>query len=483
MNEELAKERDIKIAKVERLQSMGIKPYPYRFERTHQTQQILDDFDKLSTDKTIVRLSGRLIAKRGHGKTVFGHITDAQGKIQIYLRQDFLGEKFQLLDLLDVGDFVGVEGEVFKTKTGEITILVKSFEFLAKALRPMPEKWHGLKDVETRYRSRHLDLIANPEVKKIFLIRTKIISLIRQFLNKRGFVEVETPVLQPIYGGAAATPFQTFYNALDQNMFLRISDELYLKRLIVGGIEKVYEVGKDFRNEGLDRFHNPEFTQVETYEAYADYNDVMKMVEELFKFIALNLFEKTEITFKDKIIDLGKPWHRLKFVDALKAKLGEDPLGQSIDSLKKLGTKFGIDIEGIHSMGKMLDKFFSELIQKDIIEPTFVMDHPRITTPLAKTNRDNPELVERFEPVVFGVELGNAFSEATDPVEQRKRFEEQIKLNEEYATLDEEFIGALEYGMPPCGGLGLGIDRMVMLFTNTESIREVILFPQLKEKD
>ncbi len=482
MNDELAKEREIKIAKVERLRSLGIKPYPYRFERTHQTQQVLDDFDKLSTDKTIVRLSGRLIAKRGHGKTVFGHITDAQGKIQIYLRQDFLGEKFQLLDLLDVGDFIGVEGEVFKTKTDEITILVKSFEFLAKCLRPMPEKWHGLKDVETRYRSRHLDLIANPEAKKIFLIRTKIINLIRQFLNERGFVEVETPILQPIYGGAAATPFQTFYKALDQNMFLRISDELYLKRLIVGGIEKVFEVGKDFRNEGLDRTHNPEFTQVETYEAYADYNDVMKMVEELFKFIALKLFGKTEITFKDKIIDLGKPWHRLKFVDALKAKLGEDLLGQSIDSLKKLGTKFGIDTDGIHSFGKMLDKLFSELIQKDIIEPTFVMDHPRITTPLAKTHRDDPDLVERFEPVVFGVELGNAFSEATDPVEQRKRFEEQIKLNEEYATLDEEFISALEYGMPPCGGLGLGIDRMVMLFTNTESIREVILFPQLKDK-
>ena len=482
MNDELAKEREIKLAKVEKLRSLGLLPYPYRFERTHQTQEIINDFDKLSTDKKIVRLSGRLVAKREHGKTIFGHIVDVQGKIQIYLRQDFLGEKFQLLELLDVGDHIGVEGEVFKTKTGEITILVKSFDFLAKALRPMPEKWHGLKDVETRYRSRHLDLIANPEVKKIFLIRTKIINLIRQFLNERGFVEVETPVLQPIYGGAAATPFKTFYNALDQNMFLRISDELYLKRLIVGGIDKVYEVGKDFRNEGFDRFHNPEFTQVETYEAYADYNDVMKMVEEIFKFIALNLFGKTEITFKDRNFDLGKPWNRLRFVDALKEKLGEDPLTHSLESLKKIGTKFGIETEGIHSTGKMLDKLFSELIQKDIVEPTFVMDHPRITTPLAKTHRNNPDLVERFEPIIYGIELGNAFSEATDPVEQRKRFEEQIKLNEEYATLDEDFLGTLEYGMPPCGGLGLGIDRMVMIFTNSESIREVILFPQLRSE-
>jgi len=480
MNDELAKEREIKIAKVERLRSLGIRPYPYRFERTHQTDKVIANFEKLSTEKTNIRISGRLVAKREHGKTIFGHLADGQGKIQIYLRQDFLGEKFRLLDLLDVGDHIGVQGEAFKTKTGEITILVKSFEFLAKALRPMPEKWHGLKDVETRYRSRHLDLIANPEVKKIFLIRTKIINLIRQFLNERGFVEVETPVLQPIYGGAAANPFQTFYNALDQKMFLRISDELYLKRLIVGGIDKVYEVGKDFRNEGLDRFHNPEFTQIEVYEAYADYNDVMRLVEELFKFIALNLFGKTEITFKDKNIDLGKPWLRLKFVDALKEKIGEDPLAHSIESLKKLGAKFGVDTEGVHSLGKMLDKFFSELIQKDIIEPTFVMDHPRITTPLAKTHRDNPDLVERFEPIIGGIELGNAFSEATDPIEQRKRFEEQIKLNEEYATLDEDFINALEYGMPPCGGLGLGIDRMVMLFTNTESIREVILFPQLR---
>jgi lysyl-tRNA synthetase class 2 len=482
MNEELAKEREIKIAKVERLRALGIKPYPYRFERTHQTEAIINNFDKLSGEKTNVRISGRLVAKREHGKTIFGQIADGQGKIQIYLRQDFLGEKFQLLELLDVGDHIGVEGEVFKTKTGEITILVKSFEFLAKALRPMPEKWHGLKDVETRYRSRHLDLIANPEAKKIFLIRTKIINLIRQFLNERGFVEVETPVLQPIYGGAAANPFQTFYNALDQKMFLRISDELYLKRLIVGGIDKVYEVGKDFRNEGFDRFHNPEFTQVEIYEAYSDYTDIMKLVEELFKFISLKLFGKTEITYKDRNIDLGKPWHRLKFVDSLKEKLGLDPLSDSLEALKKIGTKLGIEMTGIQSKGKVLDKLFSELVQKDIFEPTFVIDHPRITTPLAKTHRENPELVERFEPIICGIELGNAFSEATDPVEQRKRFEEQIKLNEEFATLDEDFIQALEYGMPPCGGLWLGVDRMVMLFTNTDSIREVILFPQLRSE-
>lgn len=480
MNEELAKEREIKIAKIKRLRALGITPYPYRFARTHYTQQVIDNYVKLSMDKINVRLSGRLVAKREHGKTIFGHLLDSQGKIQIYLRQDFLGDRFKLLDLLDIGDFIGVEGEVFKTKTGEITVLIKSFEFLAKALRPLPEKWHGLRDIETRYRARYLDLIANPSVKKIFLTRTKIINLIRQFLNEHEFVEVETPILQPIYGGAAAKPFQTFYNALNQNMFLRISDELYLKRLVVGGIDKVYEIGKDFRNEGLDRFHNPEFTQVEIYQAYADYNDIMNLVEELFRFIALNLFGKTVLTFKDKNFDLAQPWHRLKFVDVLKNKLGIDPLTQSLDKLKKIGAKFGIETEGVRSYGKMLDKLFSELIQKEIVEPTFVIDFPRITTPLAKKHRDDPALVERFEPIICGIELGNAFSEANDPIEQRQRFEEQIKLNEEYATLDEDFLMALEYGMPPCGGLGLGIDRMVMLFTNSESIREVILFPQLR---
>ncbi|MEO0092647.1 MAG: lysine--tRNA ligase [candidate division WOR-3 bacterium] len=500
MNEELAKEREIKLKKVAQLRSLGICPYPYRFQRTHLASEVTENFAKL--EKESVRVAGRLIAKREHGKTIFGHLTDISGKIQIYLRQDCLGERFNLLDLLDVGDWVGVEGEVFKTKTGEITVLVKSFEILAKALRPMPEKWHGLKDIETRYRFRYLDLIANPQAKEIFLTRTKIINLIRQFLNERGFVEVETPVLQPIYGGAAAKPFQTFYHALDQNMFLRISDELYLKRLIIGGIDKVYEIGKDFRNEGIDRFHNPEFTQVEIYEAYADYNDMMRLVEELFKFIALNLYGKTnfvyrmkkvkrvwdckkntfvdEIYYEDKNIDLAKSWRRLKFVDALQEKLGENPLGHSLASLKKLGEKFGIATEGIHSLSKMLDKLFSELIQDDIVEPTFVCDHPQVTTPLAKTHRNNPELVERFEPIICGIELGNAFSELTDPVEQRQRFETSIKMNEEYATLDEDFIAALEYGMPPCGGLGLGIDRMVMLFTNTESIRDVILFPQLR---
>jgi|UniRef100_A0A7C6EHG0 lysyl-tRNA synthetase class 2 len=483
MTDELAKERTIKLNKIEKMRSLGICPYPYRFERTHETIAVINDFERLATTKNNVRLAGRLVAKREHGKTVFGHIADGQGKIQIYLRQDFLGERFSLLDLLDIGDFIGVEGEVFKTKTGEITILVKSYEFLGKALRPMPEKWHGLKDVETRYRARYLDLIANPIVKQIFLTRTKIINLIRQFLNERGFVEVETPILQPIYGGAAAKPFQTFYNALDQNMFLRISDELYLKRLIIGGIEKVYEIGKDFRNEGLSPLHNPEFTQVEVYEAYADYNDMMRLVSELFKYIALNLFGTTTITYQGKSLDLGRPWRCLKFVDALKEKLGEDPLSHSLASLKKLGLKFGIETEGVVSMGKMLDKLFSKLVQDEIIEPTFVCDYPRITTPLAKTHRTNPELVERFEPVICGIELGNAFSEATDPVEQRKRFEEQIRLQEEYATLDEDFITALEYGMPPCGGLGLGIDRMVMLFTNTASIREVILFPSLRNPE
>jgi lysyl-tRNA synthetase class 2 len=375
---------------------------------------------------------------------------------------------------------VGGKGEVFRTRTGEITVNVKELVLLSKSLRPLPEKFHGLKDVETRYRQRYLDLLTNPDSRQVFVLRARVVSLVRRFLDERGFVEVETPTLQPVYGGAAARPFETFYNVLEQKMYLRISDELYLKRLIVGGMGKVYEIGKDFRNEGLDRTHNPEFTQMELYWAYADYRDVMALVEELFRFLVTGLFGKTEIPFGDHMLDFGRPWQRMKFVDTLATRIEADPLKLSREMLVKVAARFNVEAGPGTSRAKLLDKLFSELIQNYIVDPTFVLDHPKVTTPLAKQHRDDPELVERFEPVVCGMELGNAFTELNDPVEQRQRFEDGVRGNEEFATIDEDYCTALEYGMPPTGGLGLGVDRMTMLFANRDSIRDVILFPQLR---
>jgi lysyl-tRNA synthetase class 2 len=510
--------REVRAEKIRKLKEMGILPYAYRFDRTHEIGQALEQFDKLAADKTIVRVAGRLLSRREHGKTCFGNIADASGKIQLYVRKDILtakcevrtaesganrqdaksakdlelqkaesGERtagltsFDVFLLADIGDFIGVAGELMTTKTGEKTVMVKELEFLAKSYRQLPEKFHGLKDVELRYRQRYVDLIANPDVKSIFTRRAKIISLIRRYLDEKGFVEVETPVLQPVYGGAAAHPFTTRYEALGQEMFLRISDELYLKRLIVGGMDKVYEFGRDFRNEGLDRTHNPEFTQLELYEAYRDYNDIMALVEDVFRMLARELYGKTEISYEGKTLDFGKPWKRLEFVPALTEKLEVNPLGLGVDSLRRLCARFGIEAGETVSKGRLLDKLFSELIQDHLVEPTFVMNHPRITTPLAKQHRDNPELVERFEPVVCGMELGNAFSELNDPAEQAARFKELMAANEEFATFDADYVAALEYGMPPCGGLGIGIDRLTMLFTDHNSIREVILFPQLRQ--
>lgn len=480
--DEILKEKAIRIQKLEQLKNLNIEPYPYKFRRTHLAQEI----HKLAENGEFpdsVATAGRIIARREHGKTTFFHLSDASGKIQLYFRQDTLGEKFRLLKLLDIGDFLGVSGKVFKTKTGETTILVNDWTLLSKALHPLPEKWHGLSDIETRYRQRYLDLIANPLGKEVFIKRAKIINLIRQFLDNRGYIEVETPVLQPIYGGAAARPFKTNYNVLNSEMYLRISDELYLKRLIIGGIEKVYEIGKDFRNEGLDRFHNPEFTAIEIYEAYSDYYDMMDLTEELFRFLAQKLFNKTEITFNEKMIDFGKPFKRIRFIDALKEELAVNPLTLSEDDFNKLCERYRIEGREKLSKGRLLDKLFSLSVQKELIEPTFVLDYPQITTPLAKAHRTDKDLCERFELIIDGIELANAFSELNDPIGQKERFLEQIKGNEEFCVLDEDFITALEYGMPPCGGLGLGIDRIVMLFTDKDSIRDVILFPQLRSDE
>jgi len=479
-------ERDDKTLRLEKLEKIkSLSGLPYRFDQTLNTSGIIKNFEELSQNHTIIKVAGRLISLRKHGKTMFGHMIDQSGKIQIYLRKDYLPETYDNLHLVDIGDILGVEGEIFKTKTEEITILVKSFVVLSKSLHPLPEKWHGLRDVEIKYRQRYLDMIANPDSKKVLLNRSKIVHLLRKFFDNKGFTEVETPILQPIYGGAAAKPFETFYNVLEEKMFLRISDELYLKRLIIGGIDKVYEIGKDFRNEGLDRFHNPEFTQLECYEAYKDYNDTMALVEDLFRFLCQELYQTTIITYQGKTLDFGKPWKRIEFCSSLKEKLGIDVLTVDQKQVEEKAIELGILDKNAYprpTFSKLLDKLFSFLVQKEIVEPSFVIDHPKITTPLARNHRSNPMLVERFEPIICGIEIGNSFSELNDPIEQKKRFEDQLTQQEEFATLDEDFVKAMEFGMPPTAGLGLGIDRIVMILTDADSIRDVIPFPQLKKE-
>ncbi len=471
-----------RLKKLEKLRQQGINPYPFKFTRTHTFTEIKNDFDKLSKFEEKVTSCGRIFTIRGHGKTIFATLGDESNRLQIYLRQDKLGEKFNLFKLIDIGDFIGVTGKVFKTKTDEITILVEDLTVLSKALRPLPEKWHGLRDVEVRYRKRYLDLIANAEIREIFKKRTELITFIRKFLDERGFVEMETPVLQPIYGGGDARPFKTYYNALDQNMFLRIADELYLKRLIIGGYEKVYEVCRDFRNEGVDRLHNPEFTMIEVYQAYTDYEGIMELVESLFEFLLKNLVGTSSLKFADKEIEFKRPFKRVKYVNILNNELGFDILSAQDKDINKVCEENGINYKTL-SQGAKIDKLFSMLVQKNIVEPTFVTDYPKIISPLAKIHRKDDRLVERFEFVIFGIELANAFSELNNPIEQRKRFESQLAQKEEgISEIDEDFIEALEYGMPPTGGLGIGIDRLFMVLLNQPSIRDAILFPQLRKE-
>ena len=468
--------------KLQALRDAGINPYPYEFERTHTFHQIVKDFENLTQAQNVVATCGRIFTIRGHGKTIFATLGDGTDKIQIYLRKEDLGEKFQLFGHFDIGDFVGVKGKVFKTRTGEITVLVEEFVMLAKSLRPLPEKWHGLKDIEIRYRKRYLDLISNAEVRSIFTKRTELLNLVRKFLDERGFVEVETPILQAIYGGAAATPFKTYHNALGQDMYLRIADELYLKRLIVGGFEKVYEIGRDFRNEGIDRLHNPEFTQLEVYQAYTDYQGIMDLTESLIEYLLGNLTGTKNLKYNDQDIEFKRPFKRIKYVDSLNLKLGFDILTANEQDLNKVCEKYGIDCEKLTKGGK-IDKLFGELVQKEITGPTFVIDYPKIISPLAKVHRQDERVVERFELIIFGLEIANAFSELNDPIEQHKRFESQLAQKEEgIGEIDEDFIEALEYGMPPTGGLGIGIDRLCMVLLNQPSIRDVILFPQLRKE-
>ena len=473
---------DERLKKLEKLKELGVNPYPYRFARTHTFRQLKDNFEELSKTEHKVRTCGRIVAIRGHGKTLFSTLADETETMQVYLRQDKLGKDFELFQYFDLGDFVGVEGAIFKTKTGEITVLVEKYQLLSKSLRTLPEKWHGLRDIEIRYRKRYLDLIANTEVRELFKKRTHLLSSIRQFLDAKGFIEVETPVLQSIYGGAAANPFKTHYKALDQDMFLRIADELYLKRLIVGGYEKVYEVCRDFRNEGIDRMHNPEFTMLELYQAYADYGDIMELVEQMIEHLLIGMGGPKKLVFLDSEVEFKRPFERVKYVDSLNEKLGIDVLNAKESEIDKQCEKYGIDHKKL-AQGSKIDKLFSELVQKELTAPTFVIDYPKIISPLAKTHRDDDRLVERFEFMMFGVEIANAFSELNDPVEQRKRFESQIAHKEEgIREIDEDFIEALEHGMPPTGGIGIGIDRLCMVMLNQTSIRDVILFPQLRKE-
>ncbi|MCG8604375.1 lysine--tRNA ligase [bacterium] len=480
--------------KLSRLVELGVNPYPHNFNRECYSQEILDDQDAY-VGKT-VSVAGRLMSIRGHGKVAFGHLADSKGKIQIYIKKDEVGEaSFEVFKNIDIGDIIGVKGEVFVTRTGETTIKLEDLNLLSKTLRPLPivkEKVEGderqtydqFADKEQRYRQRYVDLVVNPEVREVFVTRAKIISLMRRFLDDKGYLEVETPVLQPIYGGASARPFVTKHHTLDMELYLRIADELYLKRLIVGGYDGVYEISKDFRNEGMDRFHNPEFTMMELYVAYEDYNYLMVLVENLVSYLATEIFGSTKIVNQEREIDLTPPWRRAKVFDLIEEHTGEQLYGRTLEELLRAAKALGIQTESFWREGKIIDEIFSEKVEPKLVQPTFAMDHPVELSPLAKRHRDDPQLVERFEPFICGREIGNAFSELNDPIDQRQRFLAQKELldsgDEEAQMLDEDYLRALEYGMPPTAGLGVGVDRLVMLFTDQPSIRDVIFFPQMR---
>lgn len=479
--------RQVRLEKLEKLRQLGVDPYPARVKRE---QTIVEARQMMGNNVAVV---GRIRSVRGHGGIQFFDLHDETGKIQLLFKKDELPSKLkELLSLLDIGDFLAVEGEVFKTQAGEITVLVKDFQVIAKALTPLPSEWYGLKDVEERYRKRYLDILMNKDVKDTLLKRTKIVKAVREFLDNQGFFEVETPTLQPIYGGAFARPFVTHHHTLDIDLYLKISDELYLKRLIIGGIEKVYEIDKDFRNEGIDRTHNPEFTQMECYWAYADYKKMMRLTEELYAYVAEEVLGTTKVTFGEHEIDFKPPWRRLTMKEALKeyAQIDVDKL--SDEEIKKLLKKHNLvpesdpTLTGVaagFSRGVAIATLF-ELVEPHLIQPTFIYDFPRETTALCKPKKDEPSLIERFEPYVAGFEIGNAYSELNDPLVQKEFFEEQVKAaksgDEEAQPMDTPFLEAMEYGMPPTGGLGLGIDRMVMLLTNKQNIRDVIIFPTLR---
>jgi lysyl-tRNA synthetase class 2 len=479
---------EIRRAKLDALRARGVEPFAYRFDPTHSSTAILAEAASLEAAVSPVRYAGRLLTKRGHGKASFAHLRDRRGLIQIYLRADTLGESEYAAALeWDAGDWIGVEGSVFTTRTGETTIKVDRATMLAKALRPLPEKWHGLTDVEIRYRQRYTDLIVNDEVRAVFEARSRIVRALREFLDGRDYLEVETPVLQALYGGATARPFITHHNALDMPLYLRIADELYLKRLIVGGMERVYEIAKDFRNEGIDRSHNPEFTMLEFYQAFADYEDMMEVTQDLVVHAVRSLHGSLSIPFGDGTIDFTPPWRRISLPDAAAQGLGLPSLPASEDDLRAAARAAGVSVDSALGYGRILDEIVSEKVQPTLRSPTFVTDHPRDISPLAKAKRGNPDVVERFEVIAEGMEIANAFSEQNDPDAQRRAFEEQMEQrrrgDDEAQMLDADYLRALEMGMPPTGGVGIGVDRLVMLLTNQRSIRDVILFPHMRPEE
>ncbi|HXV14429.1 MAG TPA: lysine--tRNA ligase [Candidatus Krumholzibacteria bacterium] len=480
--------RATRIEKLEALREDGVNPYPYRFAVTHTVAAVRSGEKSLAEAAAVVRVAGRVMAMRGHGKTAFGHVEDATGRLQFYVRKDDLGEDvFRRFERIEVGDILGVAGTVFRTRTDELTIKVESFEVLAKAIRPLPEKWHGLTDKEIRYRQRYVDLIVNPEVREVFVKRSRLVETMRRFLLSEGFLEVETPVLQPLYGGATARPFTTHHNALDMTLYLRIANELYLKRLLVGGFERVFEFAKDFRNEGIDRSHNPEFTMMECYAAYLDYMDFMDMTERMIARIARELTPDGTVTFGGRVMDFSRPWQRLRYFDALREKTGMEFFNVGEKDLAANAKKLGVFVEKGAPASVIIDEVFGALVEPDLQEPTFIYDYPKALSPLAKDHRSVAGLVERFEGYVGGFEVCNAFSELNDPLEQRRRFEHQMENkargDEEAHLLDEDYLRALEYGMPPAAGLGVGIDRLTMVFTDSHSIRDVILFPHMRPED
>ncbi|MEH7004575.1 lysine--tRNA ligase [Priestia megaterium] len=492
-HEELNDQFLVRREKMSNLRDQGIDPFGQRFERTHTSQQLISEYDELTKEQleeneVPVSLAGRIMTKRGKGKAGFAHVQDLTGQIQLYVRKDAIGEEqYEIFSSVDIGDLVGVEGVLFKTKVGELSIKVKDFTLLTKALRPLPDKYHGLKDIEQRYRQRYLDLITNPESKQTFISRSRIIQSMRRYLDNHGYLEVETPMMHSIAGGAAARPFVTHHNALDMELYMRIAIELHLKRLIVGGLEKVYEIGRVFRNEGVSTRHNPEFTMIELYEAYADYKDIMALTENLIAHIAQEVLGTTKIQYGDQEVDLTPEWTRLHMVDAIKQYTGVDFWGEtSVEEARALAKEHGIEITEHMQYGHIVNEFFEQKVEEQLIQPTFIYGHPVEISPLAKKNAEDPRFTDRFELFIVAREHANAFTELNDPIDQRERFEAQLKEkeqgNDEAHEMDDDFIEALEYGMPPTGGLGIGIDRLVMLLTNAPSIRDVLLFPHMRQR-
>ncbi|HFR4188458.1 lysine--tRNA ligase [Bacillus cereus] len=492
-HEELNDQLLVRREKLHNLREQGIDPFGKRFERTNATNDLLNLYGEFSKEELeekeiSVSIAGRIMTKRGKGKAGFAHIQDLHGQVQIYVRKDAVGdEEYELFKTADLGDLVGIEGKVFKTNVGELSVKATGFTLLTKSLRPLPDKYHGLKDVEQRYRQRYLDLITSMESRETFVTRSKIIREMRRYLDDNGYLEVETPMMHAIAGGASARPFITHHNALDMELYMRIAIELHLKRLIVGGLEKVYEIGRVFRNEGVSTRHNPEFTMIELYEAYADYKDIMKLTENMVAHIAKQVLGTTTIQYGDYEINLEPEWTRLHMVDAIKEHSGADfwnPM--SVEEARELAKEHNVEIKDTMEVGHIINEFFEQKVEDKLIQPTFIYGHPVEISPLAKKNDEDPRFTDRFELFIVAREHANAFTELNDPIDQKERFEAQLKEreqgNDEAHMMDDDYIEALEYGMPPTGGLGIGIDRLVMLLTNAPSIRDVLLFPAMRHK-